>query len=211
MKYIIVNQRFGIGDVIFSMTAIRALNALVTIWPVLPEYVDGLREAYGGPGSGFIFVDFNLFKIDYSRKDRYFVDGAEVIPLAHQDIPLIDCMKNKYAYFGMDWHQWKTEAMWKRNEAKEKSLIEYLGIKDGEQFYLTNVNWGCHSSAGFKSGTNQANMDMPFPSDHIRRIRLDFVTGYSLFDWAAVIEKATYIYSVSTSLLYLLELLTLQA
>jgi hypothetical protein len=35
--------------------------------------------------------------------------------------------------------------------------------------------------------------------------------GYSLFDWAAVMEQAVEIHTVSTSIIYLLELLHLRA
>jgi hypothetical protein len=199
----IVNQFFGIGDVVFSMGAIRHFDDKV-LWPVLPEYVEGLNRAY----PDVTFVDYTLLKIDYERKDRYLLNGADVIPLRWQDSPLTRCMALKFEYFGLDWRDWKTGAMWKRDYEKESALLAHLNITDGDEFALINVNFGCWSKAGLKSGSSKAYVGV---STSLRQVTLDFIPGFSLFDWAGVIERASYIASVSTSLLYLLELLELKA
>ncbi len=209
MKNLVINQKFGIGDVIFSMSAIRALKSVHranVLWPVIPEYVEGLTRAY----PDIIFLDFNLVNLNWNRKDRYESGNLDVIPLCHQDVPLIDCMKNKYNYFNMDWRQWKRNACYDRHFPHEISLIRHLGIEEGEKYNLLNTRWGCHSAAGFKSGTYTA--DLQGHGDNgLRCIYMDAVPGYSLFDWSTVIERATNIFTVSTSLLYLLELLHLSA
>jgi hypothetical protein len=48
----------------------------------------------------------------------------------------------------------------------------------------------------------QANTDLPI-------IEMRTIPGYSLFDWAAVIEKADQVHTVSTSIIYILEQLEL--
>jgi hypothetical protein len=199
----IINQFFGIGDVIFSMGAIRHFDDKV-LWPVLPEYVEGLNRAYPDVS----FIDYNLLKLDYDRKDRFWLGDIDVIPLRWQDSPLVECMKKKYSYFGLDWREWKEMSMWRRDLEKEKQLLNNLNIKQGDEFALVNINFGCWSKAGLKSGSSKAHVGV---STSLRQITLDFIPGFSLFDWAGVIERACYIASVSTSLLYLLELLTLRA
>jgi hypothetical protein len=203
MKKHIIIQRFGLGDHIFSMGAIRMLDGVV-IWPTLPEYVEGHSRAY----PDIVWVDWNLINLDWNRKDRYMLGGLDVIPLAHQDVPITSAMKNKHAYLGLDWRDWKTGAMWHRDYEKEAALLAHLNIKDGDQFALINVNFGCWSKAGLRSGSSKAYVGV---STNLRQISLDFLPGFSLFDWAGVIERASYIASVSTSLLYLLELLELKA
>lgn len=205
MKNHLIVQKFGIGDAIFSMSAIRSLRGHI-LWPVLPEYVEGLSRAY----PEVFFFDFNLIKIDWNRKDRYELNGIDVIPLAHQDAPLKDCMKNKYLYFSADWTQWKRNAAYNRDFSKEYQLFKHLGLSDGEKFNLVNVNWGCWSPTVLKPGTNQANLQGVIGNEY-KIIPMDIIPGYSLFDWSTVIERATEIHTVSTSILFLLELLNLSA
>lgn len=201
----IICQPFGAGDLIFSMTAIKSLQDKI-LWPTLPEYVEGFNRAY----PSIYFIDHNLVKIDYNRKDRHFHQDAEVIPLRWQDVPLKECMKNKYSFFGLSWQMWKRDAMYNRDFSKEYALFKHLGLSDGEKFNLVNVNWGCWSPTVLKPGTNRAFMQGVVRNDY-KIIPMDIIPGYSLFDWSTVIERATEIHTVSTSVLFLLELLNLSA
>jgi len=203
MKKHIVIQRFGLGDLIFSMGAIKMLDGVI-IWPTLPEYVEGLTRAY----PEIVWVDWSLIALDWQRKDRYLLGDIDVIPLAHQDVPITVCMKNKFNFFGLRWQDWKSGAMWTRDYAQEQKLLDHLNIKEGDEFALINVNFGCWSKAGLKSGSSKAYVGV---STNLRQITLDFIPGFSLFDWAGVIERASYIATVSSSNFYLLELLELKA
>jgi hypothetical protein len=176
--------------------------------------VEGLNRAY----PDIFFIDRNLVNLDFNRKDRYQLGDLEIIPLAWQDTPLIDCMKNKYRYFGLDWNKWKEWRVWNkdaeggawflRDREKESSLVKHLNIRNNDKYNLVNVNFGCWSPSGLRPGTSH----VPVLVDNgLRNITLDFIPGYSLFDWAAVIERATNIHTVSTSIFYLLELLKLSA
>lgn len=194
MKLIL--QRFGIGDVIFSMTAIRSLNDKI-LWPVFPQYVDGLNAAY----PDINFINSNLCNVDYNRKDRYFINDCEVIPLSHQDIPLKDCMKNKYSYFNLDWRHWKINGMYERNKEKEERLFKELGISKGESYNFISQTFQCD----FK-GKGNIHLD-----NGLKNVYLTQTPGYSLFNWSTVFERATTIHMVSSSNIYLMELLELKA
>lgn len=198
----IVNQYFGIGDVIFSMSAIRSLGDKI-IWPVMTDYVTGLNLAY----PDINFIDWKALNIDYSRRDRYSIEDADVIPLRFQDSPLSECMKLKYLYFGMDWRKWKEEAMWDRNFEKEISLYEKLN-PTGEPFNLVNYRFGTDDR------TNQVaahSIQYPLPQNGLKNIMMDLQPGYSLFDWATIIELAATVRTISTSIIYLFELLEIGA
>lgn len=200
----IIIQRFGQGDIIFSMSAIRSLNDKI-LWPVLPEYVEYNNRAY----PDIMFVNWEDFKIDYNRKDEYTYHGAKVIPLAWQDTPLTECMKNKYLFLGRDWTTWKQNAHWVRDSHKEAALFKYLGLEWGEPFNLINVKFGCWTKQGLGVGVSTSIFS--FPQNGFKNVFMDMVPGFSLFDWALVIQKAATIHIVSTSIIYLLELLKLEA
>lgn len=203
-KMKLILQSFGIGDVVFSMTAIRSLNDKI-LWGVLPEYVSALNAAY----PDIFFVDWNILKIDYNKKDRYFIEDLEVIPLRWQDTPLQFCMRQKYSYFGLNYINWKSNAKFIRNYTREHELIKLLNIEVGEQFNLVNMKFGCHvGGTNFKPEAQSTNFEV---NNGLRNIEMGMIDGYSLFDWSSIIERATNIFTVSTSSFYLFELLRLSA
>lgn len=212
MKTYLISQPFGLGDVIFSMSAIRKLKGhgdVKIIWPVLPEYVEGCNRAY----PEIHFKDYTkMTHVDFNRKERYKIDSeTEYIPLRWQDVPLKECMKNKYGYFGYDWNEWKEKSHIKRDLGKEYQLARDLGIKFGEKYNLINNSFGC-TKDGKVAGPGSHQISSMFWENTIgKNVDFKIIEGYSMFDWCAVIENATNIYTVSTSSLYLFELLDMQA
>lgn len=192
----VINQPWGLGDIIFSMTAIRSLQDKV-LWPVLPAYVDGLNKAY----PDIIFINLELLKINFAEKNRYNIIDMDIIPLRFNDIPVTDCMKNKYSYFNLDWKDWKTNAMYKRDKFKEIDLFKLLDLKPGEEYNLISETFQCDFN-----GSKRITVDNRLKNVYVRSI-----PGYSLFDWSTVFEEASNIYVVSSSNIYILELLKLKA
>ena len=101
----------------------------------------------------------------------------------------------------MDWHKWKDKAMWQRDANKENDLIKRLKINDGEEYNLINNHFRTNNTGVTDIKINNGQ----------RNIELAILPGFSLFDWAKVIENATEIHTVSTSIIYILELLQLKA
>lgn len=196
-------QPWGLGDVIFSMSAVRSLNDDI-IWPVMPYYVKQLSDAY----PDMTFIDWRLLNIDYNRKDRYELHGYDVIPLRWQDSPLVDCMKKKYAYFNLDWHDWKYDVEWLRDYNKEEFLFQLLHLVEGERYNLISTKFGNDS---INNKPSPHSMIFKEPDNGLINIHMTMIEGFSLFDWAKVIERAERIDFVSSSLLYLVELLELEA
>lgn len=198
-------QFFGIGDVIFTMTIARTFEkaGYSIVWPVLPEYVKGLARAY--PGIAFEPYDTN------KHPDWIFTNPGEVfdgetryLPLRFADQmlnrPYTECMQAKYALYNLDWHTWKTGAVYQRDQAREESLLQFLGITDTEPFAFVNRRFRSDFAG-----------HAPFEAPHgLRIIEMQMIPGYSLFDWSAVLERAAEIHTVSTSLLYLLELMPMR-
>lgn len=200
---IVPNQFFGLGDIIFEQTLVRNMlkEGDKVIWPVAPAFTEGLNRAY----PDFIFMDMNVLRLNMERKDEYEMNGARVLPLRYADyickVPYHMCMKSKYMLYNQPWEQWKDKAMWTRDEQKEKALFEALCLKDGESYNLINrfFRSDCTGNAAIEVSNGNKNIEMqPYK-------------GFSLFDWAYVLENATEIHTVSTSIIYVLELLALKA
>jgi hypothetical protein len=193
---IIINQPWGLGDIIFSMTAIRKQNQKV-LWPVLPEYVDGCNRAY----PDILFVDWKMFNMNYEIRQEYNIGNSKVIPLRFKDVPVTDCMRNKYRYWGLQWKIWKEQGQYVRDLNHEKRLFQYLGLENGESFNLISDTFQCDFRGRRIIELNNG----------LKNVYVKQVPGYSLFDWSLVFEQAENIHVVSSSNVYIMELLKLKA
>jgi hypothetical protein len=101
-------------------------------------------------------------------------------------------MKAKYEMYKMNYQDWKRDVMWKRDADKENELFDLLNLKPNE-YVLKNV-------------TFMSNLNQKIQID-IEGIEMKVIPGFSLFDWAKVFENAKEIHTVSTSILYILDLL----
>lgn len=195
-------QYFGLGDVIFEQTLVRAFNEPV-LWGVQSNFIEGLQRAY----PDITFIDTRLLNIDWNRKSEYEISGAKVLPLRWADqmlgLPYLQCMAAKYLLYGMAWEGWKDQAMWIRDTKKEMELSVLLASRHNinGQYNLVNTTFGSDSQLQIPIIVNNG-----LPTIHMRTI-----DGFSLFDWAYIIEHAATIHTVSTSIIYLLELLKLKA
>lgn len=198
---IIINQFFGIGDVIFCQNiAKRFMDMGHSItWPVLPHFLEGLQRAY----PKITFVDMNSLRMDYERQDEHDWNGYRVVPLRFSDSltggTYDQCMASKYQLFGWNYSDWKDGAMWYIDNDRCEDLYFSLGLEIGEQYNLIN----CVYQSDFK-GNKPIHVNNGFVNVNMREIE-----GFSLFDWAFVLMNAENIHTVSTSLFYLLELLPL--
>lgn len=198
---IVVLQHFGIGDVIFCQTAIRNKYPGEKIyWPVLTGYVEGLNRAY----PDIEFVDSAGHEAMLALKEFTVYKGFNVVPLRWSyeiiKVPFWQCMMSKYLLFNMDYEIWKDKAMWVRDTEREQELFNYLGLREGESFALVNTTFGSDFSG-------RVNIKIP----RTKTVTMRTIAGFSLFDWAYVIQKASVIHTVSTSIIYLLEMLELTA
>jgi hypothetical protein len=104
-------------------------------------------------------------------------------------------MKSKYWMHNLVWQNWKRNATWKRDETKERRLFEFLGLTDTTEYTLVNP---------FFTTNMEHQIEIKVQG---KVVNMKYIPGFSLFDWALVIQKATAIHTVSTAIIYLLELL----
>lgn len=196
----VIQQYFGIGDIIFSMQIANELikDGYKVLWPVKPEYVNALNYAY----PQVTFVDYRRFQVNYDNKHDRVIDGMRMVPLRWtyetQNVPFWQCMRSKYDAMGLEWTTW-SNASFKRNYDKELRLFKELGL-EGKEYTLVNETFATDS-------TGKVRIDAGAGETVTMKER----PGYSLFDWCMVFEKAARIHTVSTSIIYLLEMLELKA
>jgi hypothetical protein len=195
---IIPMQAFGLGDIIFCQAIAhhwRSLGYHVK-WPVYDQFLDGLSLAY--PSIEWVRKDD--VDIDWDRKETHKHNGVTVVPLRWTyeilKVPYRHCMRSKYDYLSMDYHIWKKHAMWERDPDREQMLEDTIN-PGGEPFNLVNRTFKTDGSGWVDI---QVNNGLP-------NIEMRQVDGFSLFDWTGLILKAREFHTVSTSSLYMVEVL----
>lgn len=197
-----MNQFAGIGDVIFAQTL--AHNYLKdghsVLWPVLPQFVGGLQRAY----PKIEFKDWKQVDIDYNRQETYLDWDRVVIPLRWAreilKVPYTDCMAAKYLLFLEPVERWREHAMWERDHTQERHLFDALGLKEGQPYNLINNTFRSDFSGKVRVK----------PGNDYPNVFMKHYEGFSLFDWHLTIRNAAEIHTVSTAILYMLEIMDLK-
>lgn len=198
-KICVFNQFFGLGDILFIEPIMRRYfqNGYKVILPVLNKYLD-LQ-----PYFPYIeFVDKELYKINYDEH-KIIDDGNKLIlPLRWSreffNSTYKDTMRNKYLMVNMNLDEWKS-LIWLRHRHKEEALKKLLNINEGDKYNLINKNF--HT---FFDGHREIIIN-----NGLKNIEMNFIDGYTLLDWSGIIESATTIHTVDTSIMFLLETLKL--
>lgn len=186
----VILQPFGLGDIIFCQTIAHKLGDV--IWPVLPQFYEQVKRAY--PAINFTTIspvplDIRSFKS---------VNGYDVIPIRFSDtiqrVPYRLVMRAKYDMLGMDYRSWKDFAGFERDLEKEKELARIVGA-DGNHKVVNRTFTRDNRALDISVGD---------------AIEMRPIEGFSLFDWSSVLETATEIDTVSTSVLFTLSLLQLR-
>lgn len=201
-KVLIISQPFGLGDHIFTQTIAHEFISLgyKVIWPVVDNLVEGLNRAY----PAVTFVPRSMVNTDLECKDFKEEDGVRYLPMRFSEHLMgrqyVFHMVSKYDCLNMDWRRWKEHAMPVRDKTKEQLLRHAIGL-NGDPYVLMNTKFGNGGAFNIEVRNTTG----------LKEVWLDFVPGFSLFDWCGIIENASVIHAVSTSTLYLFELLDLKA
>lgn len=208
-KKCIINQFRGIGDILFLEPLCRWLYQGYEItFPVEDEYI-WIKEYI----PYINFVKKSEYFIDYEKFSWGKIGEHEYFPLRfanpllrgygpHNYSDQFNCMKDKYRLFGQDPEAWR-ELKWVRNTEIENKLFEFLGL-NGKEYAFVN-EWS-------SQGKIEINEDILSAWSWSKMVVYQQkVPGFTLLDWAKVIENATYIHTTSTSNFYMIETLELKA
>lgn len=160
----------------------------------MPHFVEGLNNAY----PQYQFEDYRNLPIDYSIKHDVIIGDKRIIPIRWSDsimgVPYTQVMRAKYDMYGIDFTTWRNTTF-RRNPEREAKLQHLVGAHG--DYKVANAFYGSESQM-HKAIALEGNV-----------INMRTIDGYSLFDWAGVLEHASEIHAVSSSILYILELLDL--
>jgi hypothetical protein len=211
VKKIIVNQTWGLGDILFIEPLYRYLDSLGL------KVIAPVQDGYIWLNQHIKYVDFiksSEFNIDYERFDfgLAVVDGVELIDTAYLPTRFSDqifrnlrphdpsasryWMTDKYNVLGLSPNTWETIKL-ERDFKKEKKLKEMiLSEIEGEydfcnSFYQNSLNINLNLE-------NMVKRELPVVS-------MRMVEGFSMIDWSSIIESARSVHTVSTSLLYMIQ------
>lgn len=198
---VIINQTWGLGDIIFCQAIAWKYiqQGHKVLWPVESNFIEGLNRAY----PEITFIDKNLLNIDYECREIRKHEEVLILPLRFADsimnVQYKDCMRSKYLMAEMPLDCWKIPASFKRTWTNGSRLYEKLNPSKGEYNLISRF-----------FGTNSQFVAPIKVNNGFTNIELCTIKGYSLFDWADLIEDASEIHAVSSSILYILELLDLK-
>lgn len=207
---IIPQQWFGLGDNIFTISLLQQIaEGGKILYPVMQQNVDGLQRAY----PDVTFIDYKLLNIDYEKRTEVKTLTSRILPIRFADqllnLPYSSCMLAKYQLYGLDWQSWR-DVMHERSKMREQTLKEIMLNKIHEQtkkLGLTEYQYNLISPYYGSGSQYRANIE---PDNGLPNIYMSTIPGYSLFDFSLLIQNATEIHAVSSSIIYLLELLPLQ-
>ena len=202
MKPCLIKQPAGIGDIFFCQKIARVMmqNRYQVIWPLRPDIhwiKDYIKDIY-----------FPTIDDDFLGKDVYERGAGAVInengafistataDMTHSDGKI---MSSKYSMLGIDYSDWKDWFKFTRNFAKEDDLYyNVLGLKDDSEFVFINNLY--NTDIRDSELLSPENYDLPV-------VELKIMEGFTLFDWCKVLEKAKSVFTINTSINYLIDVL----
>ena len=207
-KTILIKQPAGLGDILFCQKIADTLavshNAEI-IWPV--------RKPYADLGEYLLNFSYPCVEDDFPFKDAYeqCPRHSRIVQPNFEVWCLDGCntpngvLKAKYDFTGMDWKGWQKHLKIKRKIDKEEDLFyNVLHLSDTDEYILVNDFIGSPPEHTFK-------VDLAPTGSPFKKVNLEFIEGFSLFDWAKVVEGATELYMEGSALAYIAEKLSLRA
>ena len=204
-KICLIRQPAGIGDIFFTQKIAKSYisQGYTVIWPVISqfEFIKNYIKI-----DGLIFVNENA---DFPHRNIYLgggsqpttMDGTVYLPIQNfdRDFPNDSVMHAKYKMMDMDSSDWVNYFEFERNIEREQKLIDHYGAQDKE-FIFVNRMYG--SPPDSKPCVHMGQFE--------NSIEMEYLGWDNLFDWIGLLLKAKHIYTVETSILYIISKLGLK-
>lgn len=208
-KECVINQFFELGDILFIEPIYRHYHnqGYTVVAPVNKEYL-WIQE----------YIPYVQFKDKASYPYNYEVveqpeDGRLHLPLRfahplyrgydlHYGDDRANWMRDKYLYLGLDEDLWRTMKL-QRNTERESKLFDHLGVN--VDTVLRGYNFvNPHFGGSFER------VNITIPND-LPVVEMRKVEGFTMLDWLGVIEQAENIFTIETSLSWVIEALEMDA
>jgi hypothetical protein len=198
MNHLLVNQYFGLGDIIYVQTLLEDLSKNYNIlFPIADEYYWIVPYLKSNQNINYIKKSQCSINLEnpYPTENYFPLRWATQL---HRKLSPTDyshdhtVMEDKYLIFNKDPKSWiKHEFV--RDYVKENELYELLGSPTN--FVLINNNFGSNTVGAGKSNISKLSEE--------KVVELSIKKGYTMFDWLKVVENAKEIHTISTSLVFL--------
>jgi hypothetical protein len=205
-KICLIYQPAGIGDIFYSIGIARHYQKLGyrIIWPVIKEILDVCRQIPN--------IEFYDWESEFPKKEYYnanslvVIDTEEFVFLPiHKSTEIVGglVMPSKYNITKALSSEWINNFSWERNIQKENELYyNVLCLHDNESYILLNQN--------FVTPPRTLTFPIDINTDH-KIISMSYIDNFNVLDWAKVIENASGIVTIDTSIQYMIEKLNNKA
>lgn len=204
-KICLIRQPAGIGDIFFTQKIAKSYTSqgYTVIWPVISQF-EFIKDYIKVDGLIFVnenadFPHRNIYQEGYSQPMK--MDDLVYLPIQHFDrhFPNVSVMQAKYKMMDMDSSDWLSYFEFERNLEREQKLIDHYGVQDKE-FVFVNRMYG--SPPDSKPCVHMGQFE--------NSIEMEYLGWDNLFDWIGLLLKAKHIYTVETSILYIISKLGLK-
>ncbi len=187
---LLIKQPFGLGDIIFCAPLVNLFNKEHEyIWKVDDQFL-WLKN--------YIQFDENVKLV--SSSDNTKTEGVINLQDAQKTFGG-DCMSAKYRMFNLDFNLWKT-LKFNVNLQKCNNLAKHLKLNiHNSDYMVVNYNFANPLLKYKYSGNFDINRK------NIKIVHMDYIEGYTMFDWYLVLKYAKEIHTVSTANFYLISLI----
>lgn len=209
MKYAMIKQEAGLGDIFFLQKAAKTLinNGYKVIWPVqsnfayLSKYIMHPNLVLVDETTDFEFKE--IYLKDEKGLVEYDIDNTPVlwVPFKHGLLNGISSMKSKYPILGLNSNNWQKYFIFNRNKEREMQLKEKFGIKDGEEFIFVNDL--------FASPPDM--IKRPVNVNTNKKIIYNDGSPCHIFDYCWIFENASEIHAIESAFCYIIEVLDTKA
>lgn len=200
-KVCLIKQPAGVGDIFFCQKAAKFLRDKFGCssikWPVISEF-EWLRD---------YITDIDFCNIDSIKmpagNNIIQTDDFIYVPLQDADQHMLDqsVMVSKYKFCGIGFSDWSNFLNIRRNTEREQQLkskvLRDIGTKE---FAFVNKIYGSPPASVTCKYMDNIKTDLPV-------VELSYIPGITLIDWSIILEMATSIYTVETSLNFIIEVL----
>ena len=205
-KICLIKQPAGIGDIFFTQ---KIANHFISqgyevVWPVIEQF-EFIKDYIKVDGLTFInenkdFPNKNLYFHGYNKPMEVSEDFL-YLPIQHFDrnFPNDSVMHSKYKMMNMDYSDWLNYFTFERNLQREENLINHYNAQDKEFVFVNRMY-----------GSPPDSKPCPHMGQFENSIEMEYLGWDNLFDWIGLLLKAKHIYTVETSILYIISKLGLK-
>lgn len=207
-KICLIRQWGGIGDIFFCQKIGYHFQnqGYKVIWPITKyySYISNYINNFDYPIKDNSFPYKDIYENEGIR-EIVKEDNFIFIPLHLHNLRSRSVMHSKYNLVGLTFSDWDKYFCFKRIPEREDRLFyDILGLKDQEDYVLFNTTFACPPDIQEKV------IDISKYNGR-KIIRMKMHDNSHIFDWCKVLENASSIVSVDTSINYIIAKLAIKA